>query len=641
MRKIILLSTVSLLFCGLSSLAQETEKIYLSGIDFEHPVQWDFMVTGGKNSNQWSKINVPSHWEFEGFGEYTYGRWYKELNQEEPSKEEGFYKYQFQIPDNYQYKAISLVFGGAMTDTEVKINGVSAGPTHQGGFYEFSYDITDLVKVGADNLLEVHVSKHSENASVNAAERKADWWLFGGIYRPVWLAVSPKNHIGHVVIDAKADGTLLAEIELKGKHQKGQIVATLTKLNSTELLGADSITVGPKEVNVTLKTQFKNIDVWSPESPNLYELRLTLKENRNTIHTLTKRIGFRTLEFLRKDGIYLNGEKIIMKGINRHTIWPESGRSTSKRISIMDAKLIKDMNMNAVRNHYPPDTHFLEVCDSLGIMVLDELAGWQNPYDTEVGSKLVKEMIERDVNHPSVIIWDQGNEGGWNEELDSLFYQYDSQKRIVIHPWADFDGWDTHHYPTYQTGVHRFVNGENVFFPTEFMHGTYDNGHGAGLEDFWDHFKESPLFAGGFMWAFSDAAIKRSDWEGRSQLFDSKGSLAPDGILGPYREKEGSFYTVKEVWSPIQFEPFKITPKFTGELFVSNEYLYTNLNTCKMRFKVVKADKDSFYGRDRVATVDEGEIEIPSILPKETAKVNIPIAANFFGGGLVGTYGRG
>lgn len=110
-----------------------------------------------------------------------------------------------------------------------------------------------------------------------------------------------------------------------------------------------------------------------------------------------------------------------MKGVNRHTIWPESGRSTSKRISIMDVNLIKDMNMNAVRFHYPPDNHFLQACDSLGLFVLDELAGWQNPYDTSTGKKLIKEMVQRDVNHPSVIIWDQGNEGGWNEELDTVF----------------------------------------------------------------------------------------------------------------------------------------------------------------------------------------------------------------------------
>ncbi len=631
----LLMNKTFLFFYALLNLtvltAQETEKIYLSGVDFEHPVKWEFMVNGGRNSNQWTTINVPSHWELEGFGEYTYGRWYKELNLKEPSKEEGFYKHTFMVPASTEGKKVTIVFGGAMTDTKVKINGKSAGEIHQGGFYEFSYDITSLLNYGEDNLLEVHVSKHSANASVNAAERKADWWLFGGIYRPVWLEVTPKSHIAQVAIDAKMDGTVTSELTLGNFSQMGSMEVFLTKVNSTEKIGSEVFILNPKKSSFDLKTKFSDIAPWSPETPNLYDLHFSLQQNGETVHNITKRIGFRTLEFIKKDGIYVNGKKIIMKGINRHTIWPESGRSTSKRISIMDANLLKEMNMNAVRNHYPPDTHFLEACDSLGLFVLDELAGWQNGYDTEVGTKLITEMVRRDVNHPSVLMWDHGNEGGWNYELDSLFYQLDPQKRIVIHPWSDFDGWDTHHYPAYQTGVHRFVNGENVFFPTEFMHGTYDNGHGAGLEDFWNHFKESPLFAGGFMWAFSDAAVRRSDWEG-PQLYDSKGSLAPDGILGPHREKEGSFFTVKEIWAPIQFAQMKITRKFDGTFYITNDYIYTNLNTCALTYRIVQAPENAFYADSSPKIIEEGTLKAPNLEPKETGKVHFPVTKDFFKG---------
>ena len=320
-----------------------------------------------------------------------------------------------------------------------------------------------------------------------------------------------------------------------------------------------------------------------------------------------------------------------MKGVNRHTIWPESGRSTSKAISIKDVNLIKDMNMNAVRGHYPPNEHFLGVCDSLGLFVLDELAGWQNPYDTRVGRKLVKEMVVRDVNHPSVIIWDNGNEGGWNTEIEDVFTENDPQQRIVMHPWADYNGCDTHHYPTYLTGIHRFVNGENVFFPTEFMHGTYDHGLGAGLEDFWDRFKKSPLFAGGFLWAYVDEAVKRSDWTG-SEKYDSKGSLAADGILGPHREKEGSFFTIKEVWAPIQFKPLLITSTFKGRLFVTNDYLYTNLNECSVTYKVVKVSDQVFNENINKKNIDEGIFVLPSIKPGETKEVQLPVPHDFFEG---------
>ncbi|MEN9907409.1 MAG: hypothetical protein RLZZ540_550 [Bacteroidota bacterium] len=620
--------------CVINANAQQTTKVFLSGTDFEHPVKWDFMCTAGSNSKQWSKINVPSNWELEGFGEYTYGRWYKELNQKEPSKEEGFYKHEFQILASDKGKTIYIVFGAAMTDTEVKINGKSAGPIHQGGFYEFKYNISSLLNYGGNNVLEAHVSKHSANNSVNAAERKADWWLFGGIYRPVWLEIMANENIAHVAVDAKMDGTLNAHLDLQNISQKSTITASISADGNSKIIGSHTFDVNAKEQKKAISMQFPNIKPWSPETPNLYNLKLELKQNGKTIHEITERIGFRTLEFIKKDGIYVNGKKIIMKGVNRHEIWPESGRSTSKRLSIMDVNLLKDMNMNAVRGHYPADSHFLQVCDSLGIFVLDELAGWQNSYDTETGSKLVKEMVTRDVNHASVIIWDNGNEGGWNYKVDSIFKDLDPQKRIVIHPWSDFDGWDAHHYPAFQTGIHRFVNGENVFFPTEFMHATYDNGGGAGLEDFWNHFKESSLFAGGFIWVFCDEVVKRVDWTGKEK-FDSKGSLAADGILGPHREKEGSFYAIKEIWAPIQFSPLSITSKFDGTFLISNDYIFSNLNSCTMEYKVVKANKDVLYTKNENSILDKGKIEIPSIEPGETSKIKIPVGANFFEGDWV------
>ncbi|MBC3846540.1 beta-galactosidase [Winogradskyella echinorum] len=624
------LLTTMLCFC-IKLNAQETEIMYLSGKDFKNPVEWDFMCTDGYNSKTWTKINVPSNWELEGFGEYTYGRWYKELNQEAPSKEEGFYKYTFSVPAHYKDKNVTIVFGGAMTDTEVKINGKSAGEIHQGGFYEFKYNITSLLKYGSENVLEVKVSKHSANASVNNAERKADWWLFGGIFRPVWLEAAPKSYIKHFAVDAKMDGSLLAELDLVNIPKNSQIKATISAHGADDIFEPKLFHVEKNKTKHTISAIWDNIKTWNPESPNLYTLELSLVNNGKIIHTTQSKIGFRTIEFLKKDGIYVNGKKILMKGICRHSLWPESGRSTSKDISLLDVNLMKDMNMNAVRVHYPPDDHFLEMTDSLGLFVLNELTGWQNPYDTKVGTKLIKEMVQRDVNHPSVIIWDQGNEGGWNDEIDSVFKKYDPQNRIVIHPWADFDGWDTHHYPTYLTGMHRFNNGENVFFPTETMHGTYDNGIGSGLEDFWKRYKQSPLFAGTFIWALIDEAVLRTDWTG-DEKYDSKGNLAADGVLGPHREKEGSFFTVKEVWSSIQFQPKTITTTFDGSFFITNEYTYTNLNKCKLTYRVTKANKNSIDTNANAEILIEKSIKIKSIEPGETRKISFDVPENFYDG---------
>ena len=132
--------------------AQQTHKIMLSGPDFEHPKTWDFKVSEGNNSGKWSTIEVPSQWELQGFGEYTYGRWYKELEQDEPSKEEGFYKLDFEMPASAEGQLVSIHFGGVMTDTEVKINGEVVGPKHHGGFYEFEYDITKPTAIPARQI---------------------------------------------------------------------------------------------------------------------------------------------------------------------------------------------------------------------------------------------------------------------------------------------------------------------------------------------------------------------------------------------------------------------------------------------------------------------------------------------------------
>lgn len=607
---------------------QDTERVFLSGTGYNDTKEWDFYCSAGRNSGNWAKINVPSQWEQEGFGEYTYGRWYKQKGKH-PSDETGHYKTTFQAAADWKNKAVSIVFEGVMTDTKVLINGIQAGSIHQGGFYRFSYDISKLIKLNEENLLEVIVSKHSDDRTVNAAERMADWWLFGGIYRPVYLEIFPETHISGLWTDPGGDGNFNARVQIQNDSKATTLRCSLNDMNGEHI---ETFEEDLKDRDSFLKIShfFKNITAWNPETPKLYNLELTLLKKGKELHTIKERIGFRTIEVRPGDGIYCNGTRIVLKGINRHTFWPESGRCTSKEISILDAELIKEMNMNAVRCHYPPDEHFLDACDSLGLFFIDELAGWQNAYRTEIGSVLVREMIDRDVNHPSVIIWSNGNEGGWNYEIDPLFTERDPQQRTVIHPWADFGDIDTHHYPQYQTGIHRFNEGYRIFMPTEFLHGLYDEGHGAGLEDFWAKWTSHPLFAGGFLWAFSDCAIKRSE----TGLHDSDGQHAPDGVLGPYREKEGSFYTIRDIWAPIQFDPLFINSSFKGELVISNKFLFTNLDQCRMTFEVtsIPGPRDQEKGIEVIAS---GEISLPAIAPGEKRKVSMEMPESFFKGDLL------
>ncbi|MDT8301559.1 MAG: glycoside hydrolase family 2 TIM barrel-domain containing protein [Sedimentisphaerales bacterium] len=568
---------VTLSFVLHSASSEETKMMYLSGMDKDTPVQWEFYCTEGRNSGEWTTIQVPSNWELQGFGTYNYGQDAKK------GREQGKYRYRFKVPNEWAGKVINIVFEGVMTDTDVWINGKSVGPKHQGGFYRFKYDITELVKFGGLNLLEVTVSKVSANASVEAAERYADYWIFGGIYRQVYLEAFPKQFIKRTAIDARADGNITVDVYLENIATTNKVVAVVTGVSTG---GTFSKQVVKGQSKITLSSKIAGIKPWNAETPNLYKLELQLLAGDKVIHKTEERFGFRTFEVRPGNGLFLNGRKIRLKGVNRHSFWPDSGRCLSREISYDDVRLIKEMNMNAVRmSHYPPDVHFLEVCDEVGLYVLDELGGWQKPpFDTEIGRKLVREMVTRDVSQPCILFWDNGNEGGWNRELDDQFELYDPQKRRVLHPWENFNGIDTQHYRNYEN-VKKKLNGSTLFMPTEFLHGLYDGGHGAGLNDYWNLMHKSPVGAGGFLWVLVDEGVVRTDQNGK---IDTDGNHAPDGILGPYRQKEGSFYAIKEIWSPIHIDLEKLPMDFSGQIQVENRYDFTNLSECRFEWKLAR-----------------------------------------------------
>ncbi|MFB3905828.1 MAG: glycoside hydrolase family 2 TIM barrel-domain containing protein [Acidobacteriota bacterium] len=609
-----------LLVGPVSLAAQETETIYLSGTDKDHTVDWDFFCTAGRNSGQWTRIPVPSNWELQGFGSYNYG------HDEPKADEKGLYRHRFQVPSAWRGKRVFIVFEGSMTDTEVSINGQPAGPVHQGGFYRFKYDVTGLLEFGGPNLLAVTVSKQSSDPSVNAAERTSDYWVFGGIFRPVYLEAYPAEFIERTAINARADGSLVIDAYLSNIKTANRLAGQVRTLDGTAVGQPFEQILRPGQEVATAGTKLSGVQTWTAEAPNLYQVELRLKSGRNDVHLVTEKFGFRTVELRPGDGIYVNGRKVRLKGVNRHSFWPDSGRTTSRELSVMDVNLIKDMNMNAVRmSHYPPDTHFLEACDSLGLYVLDELAGWQHAYGTEVGEKLVKELVVRDVNHSSVIIWDNGNEGGWNRELDDDFAKYDPQKRHVIHPWENSNFTDTGHYRAYGCCPDKFFNGKDVLFPTEFLHGLYDGGGGAGLEDYWDLILSKPFGAGGFLWAYVDEGVKRADKGG---ILDTDGNHAPDGLLGPYREKEGSFFAVKEIWSPVVIRMKRLPADFAGEIELENRYDFTNLDQCKFSWKLVRFPGPS-NGSGGFEVVREGRAPAPVVSPWSSGKLSIDLPSDW------------
>ncbi len=605
------------------STTTDTETRYLSGTGADDTVPWEFLCTGGRRSGEWTTIPVPSCWELQGFGSYNYG------HDPDPASEQGLYRHTFDVPAEWKGRNIQLVFEGAMTDAEVKVNGTSAGAVHQGAFYPFRFNVGSLLRYGGPNLLEVTVSKRSRNASVNSAERAADYWVFGGIFRPVRLEARPRQALQRVAIDAQADGDLTVIAHAHGIGEPLEVRARVEDVDGNPVGEPFSAPLATWDGSATLSTRLPEITPWTMENPALYQLAVELRRGEEVLHRLRERFGFRSVEIRPGDGLYLNGTKIRIKGINRHVFHPEHGRTSSRALSEEAVALIKGLNMNALRmSHYPPDTHLLEICDEEGLLVIDEITGWQSPpYDTPTARRVVREMVERDVNHPSIILWANGNEGGWNPDVDGDFHLHDPQKRPVIHPstnWKGdiaFGGLDTTHYPTYPTLVEKLA-GPNLYLPTEFLHGLYDGGHGAGLQDFWDAMRASPKGVGGFLWVFADEGVRRTDQNGR---IDNDGNHAPDGLVGPYNEKEPSYEAVREIWSPVVLSSPSITPRWDGSVAVLNDYHFTPLDRCLVRWEVGDFPTLDDGEATGFKVASSGEFTAPPVAPQARGTMKVPL----------------
>jgi hypothetical protein len=610
-----------------SETTPRTERHYLSGHGPNDAVPWEFQVTGGRRAGEKTTIPVPSHWEQHGFGTYNYGQ------DDKRADEHGLYRTRFHVPPEWKGRRINIVFDGSMTDTEVTLNGKKAGPVHQGGFTRFRYDVTSLVKFGdgsGENVLEVDVAKASADPLTDRAERGGDYWVFGGIYRPVFLEALPPKAIDHLAVDARAHGSLAIDLTLglpAGGRTDGPAVPAMQVeaqvLDATgQIIGTpihQSIPRGGAG-QVRIEGRLPGVKTWTAETPDLYTLRLTLLENGKGIHQTDTRIGFRTFEVRDGVGLFLNGKRILLKGVNRHSFRPETGRALTRENCYEDVRLIRRMNMNAVRmSHYPPDEAFLEACDELGLYVLDELSGWQHAHGTPIGRLLVRELVERDVNHPSIIFWDNGNEGGWNPALDGDFSFYDPQKRRVLHPWNLFDGIDTRHYANFPHLTH-LLGGPNLVMPTEILHGLYDGGAGAGLEDYWKAISSSRVGAGLFIWDFADEAIQRTDLGNK---LDSHSTYGADGIVGPHFEKEGSYFAVRDIWSPVQFDPPTLDANFKGSITVRNSYDFISLRACTFTWSLLK------FNAGNLEAFAHGIAVSPDVAPGSTGRLELALPANW------------
>lgn len=604
---------------AMAQASVETQRLYLSGHGCDDMVQWDFFCTDGRNAGKWTKIGVPSCWELQGFGTYQYGmRFYGKARPEGIASESGKYKYEFQLPKEWEGRQILLCFEASMTDTYCDINGRKAGSKHKGGFTPFYYDVSDRIFFGQKkNRIEVKVDKESEEDAVNLAERRADYWNFGGIIRPVYIISKPARNVERVAIDARHDGRFTAEAYLNRPVAGGSVSLEIRDMATGKTVQKASASTRNSDM-ARFEFTVNGIKAWSAETPNRYEAVFSLTDAQGKVlHRERQKFGFRTIEVREHDGIYVNNQKMMFRGVNRHSFRPESGRTLSYAKNLEDVQLMRSMNMNAVRlSHYPADPEFLDICDSLGLYVINEQPGWHQAHATITGTQLVEAMVKRDQNHPSVIFWTNGNEGGFNMELDPVFSQWDIQKRAVLYPWANVHGVETKHYRSWgETQV--LLRKPEITMPTEFLHGLYDGGHGAGLYDYWVMMSKAPRCAGGFLWDLQDEGVKRVDMGG---VIDNVGNFGADGIVGPHLEKEGSYYTIKEIWCPVQITNLDEAAD-CAMLKLDNRFDFINLKQCRFRY----AWKDMPVPGERTTkTVKSGELAGPDVAPHAQGELAIP-----------------
>ncbi|GGD04231.1 glycoside hydrolase family 2 protein [Hyunsoonleella pacifica] len=624
------LKRIVLLFILLTyySNVNAQQRTYLSGEDAASAVRWDFKINNGRNSGFWTKIPVPSNWETEGFGYYMYGM----DKMENRSSSIASYKHEFEY-NKLSGKRYILTFQGAMTDTKVFLNDVEIG-VHQGGHTEFKFEITKALTKGK-NILEVEVDNSSSNTSIVNAERFADYWMFSGIYRPVFIEEVPSQYIERVAIDAQMTGDFTMKVFTNGLLESKIIEAQLYDSNFKKI-GKPLKTKSTGACTI-LKAHFNDVALWSHEFPNLYSVEVRLKDKKNVEHTYKQKFGFRTFEVRDHDGFYLNGERILLKGASMHSFRPETGRALSKKDMEDNLNLMKDMNFNFVRSScYPADSHFYDLCDTYGFLVLSELSGWWKPLDKEVGPKILKELVVRDVNHPSIILWGNGNHLAHTPEFDIEFAKWDIQNRRPLKNeaksndiFANYNpNWDivnTTYYPDYAAVKKNLFEENHVYLPNEILHALYDGGGGANLKTYWDMFEKSKVAGGMTIWALFDEGLMRTDM---GYTVDNQYNKAADGVVGPHGEKKGSSDAIREIWSPVVISNNKIDANFDGKLNVHNKFIFTNLNQCKIVWKLVNfANPDASSNGHRV--VSSGNVSVKNIAPGAKSELTIILPKSY------------
>ena len=545
------------------------------------------------DDSKWSSINVPGHWELQGWSKPIY------LDEEYPfppdppniphgRNEVGSYRKSFQYPVFWRGRDVFIRFSGVRSAFYLWINGEKVGYS-QGSKTPAEFDITPYIKNGQNNV-SVEVYRFSDGSYLEGQ----DTWRLSGIERDVHIYSVPKTRITDFNVLSGLDssylngelklGISLASDELnKGKHV---ISAILSKIGGNGKIVMDS-TVKTKvsnEKTIWFEKTIKNVDNWNAENPSLYLLQITLADPFGKIlQSFTQQVGFREIEIL--DGILkVNGKSITLRGVNRHEWSPLNGRVVDEKSMIEDIKIMKQNNINAVRcSHYPNQEKWYELCNEYGLYVINEanIEAHGMRFHNEGYEKLTNDsswanqwidrgmrMVERDKNQPSIIMWSMGNEAGDGTNFKKL-YEWISKKdqtRPVVYEPASKENHSDMMFPMYKNidYIEEYAR-SNPSKPLVLCEYAHAMGNSVGnLKDYWDVIDKYESLQGGFIWDFADQTILKENENGEQfwayggdfndVLYDNDSNFCANGLVAADRSPNPHLAEVKKVYQPVGFE---------------------------------------------------------------------------------------
>ena len=621
-------------------LLNGTWKFRYSGSPAERPV--DFYKTD-YNTSGWDDIPVPSNWELKGFGVPIYVNipyeWTRNPNPPEVPVDHnpvGSFKRNFELPVNWSGKKIFIHFGAVKSAFYLWINGKKVGYS-QGSKTPAEFDITSYVNPG-ENQVAVEVYRWSDGSWLECQ----DFWRISGIERDVYLYATPQVHVFDFFANAGLtnyyyDGQLDLETTIRNYSSKNQGVELSVSLwdQGKEIWNAtQSVKVrGGADAKLNFTQVFKSPRKWSAESPYLYQLTHELRDkDGKVLEVISTNVGFRSSE-IRHGQLLVNGKPILVKGVNRHEHDEFNGHVVSREMMMKDIALMKQHNINTVRtSHYPNDPYWYELCDKYGLYVIDEAnieshgMGYNknrtlanNPVFLKSHLDRTERMVERDKNHPSVIIWSLGNEAGDGVNFDATYdFIKERDPSRPVHYERAGTGRNTDIFcPMYYTlnGMLRYAEDfrDKPLIQCEYAHAM---GNSVGnLIDYWKLIRKYDQLQGGSIWDWVDQGIAKYTDEGVKYWayggdfgppdVPSDGTFCINGLVFPDRTPHPSLMEVKKVYQDIHFIPVDFS---FDEIEIYNEYFFIDLKDYAIYWEL----------EARGEVLQDGMLMNPNILPGES-----------------------